>query len=332
MKQVARKHAESDNDPWEILRACGQPGLFITATDTNIGKTTVTAALAGAFTRLGVKVGICKAVASGCPRHRLRGSARGADDDKLFSPDAAIAAKMAGLDPTDTELLKFLSPIRFAAPVSPHVAARLERRRPDWRRLAEAIDYWRRHCELLLVEGAGGWLVPLDDNLFTVADLAIILALPVVVISTASLGTLNHSWLTVESIRSRRLPLAGLVANRVRQPPDLIAATNLEEMPRLMRTPLLAALPETTMGRKGDIPASLVEALAPFAEQWWQNYGGSSAGKPRSYSRIPGRGGVSKVTVCPDGGASVAGRSTGRTAAAAAGSPAVSAGDILYSF
>ena len=272
MKNVPATAADStvELDPWKILKAFSGPGLFITGTSTDIGKTTVTAALAGAFASLGIRVGICKAIASGCPKHPHRGSASALHNDDLLSPDATISARMAGLNPSDDQVLRFASPIRYAAPVSPHIAARIEDRPPDWTALARAMEYWRTHCDFLLVEGAGGWLVPLDNRLFTVADMASIFALPVVLVTAAYLGTLNHTWLTAECIRHRNLPLAGLVANHVPEPPDMAATTSLEELPHIIHAPMLAQLPQVPQDCSASIPESFVAALQPFARQWWE--------------------------------------------------------------
>ncbi|MGC8624590.1 MAG: dethiobiotin synthase [Phycisphaerae bacterium] len=257
--------------PASILTAFGKPGLFITGTNTDIGKTTVTAALAGAFRRLHIRVGVCKAIATGCSIRPECGNTESLTDDDLMSSDALLPARIAGLDPTDEALLKVISPIRFAAPVSPHVAARLEQREPDWRRLATAMTYWRTHCDFLLVEGAGGWLVPLNSRLFTIADLATLLALPVVVVTGAYLGTLNHTSLTVEAIRTRNLPVAGLVANRVPIERDISVQSSLDELPHLMHTPMLAVLPNDPQISPTNVPATFIDALEPFARQWWNH-------------------------------------------------------------
>ena len=257
--------------PPSILTAFGKPGLFITGTNTDIGKTTVTAALAGALRRLNIRVGVCKAIATGCSRRPERPVAEVLTDDDLISADALLAARMAGLDTSDETLLKVISPIRFFAPVSPHVASRMEQREPDWQRLAAAMTYWREHCDFLLVEGAGGWLVPLNSRLFTIADLATRLALPVVVVTGAYLGTLNHTSLTIEAIRTRNLPVAGLVANRVPIERDISVQSSLDELPSLMHTPMLAVLPDDPQVSPTFVPASFVDALEPFARQWWSH-------------------------------------------------------------
>jgi dethiobiotin synthetase len=268
---VSNNADDGNISPHKILSAVRKPGLFITGTNTDIGKTTVTAALAGAFRRLNIRVGVCKAIASGCPKHPDRGNDGECTDEDLLSPDAVIAARMAGLDPGDETLMRVISPIRYAAPVSPHVAAQVEERQPDWRRLAAAINYWRENCDFLLVEGAGGWLVPLNDRHFTIADLAQILALPAVIVTGAYLGTLNHTALTVESIRARGIPVAGLVANRVSIERDISVQSSLDELPLVMRTPMLAVLPDDLRVSPTFVPENFVDALEPFARQWWNN-------------------------------------------------------------
>jgi dethiobiotin synthetase len=270
---VRKKTPQISIDPWKILHAFGGPGLFVTGVNTDIGKTTVTAALAGAFARLGIRVGICKPVAAGCPKHPDRGGPEDFTDDDLLSPDAEISMNMIGLNPRDLQLLAYASPIRFAAPVSPHLAARIEERPLDWRRVAAAMEYWRINCDFLLVEAAGGWMSPLDDNprLFTVADLTTVLKLPVVVVTGTYMGTLGQTLLLIESVRARQLPLVGLVVNQVGPSQDLSVNTALDELPRITGLPVLAALPKREKLPEDRIPEEFVDLLAPFARYYYQS-------------------------------------------------------------
>jgi len=255
--------------PRSILKPYRRPGLFITGTATDIGKTTVTAALAGAFHTLGVRVGICKPIATGCPIRPGLDHRTSPTDDDLLSPDIEISARAAGLGTVDQTLMRAMSPLRYAAPVSPHLAARVEQRPPNWHRVAEAFDFWEDSCDVLLVEGAGGWMVPLDDHDFTIADLATILHLPVIVVTNAQLGTLNYTHLTVSAVRQRGLVVGGLVINRVPAKRDLVISSNLEELPRFCAAPLRAVFAETGDIRSAGVPADFIESLAPFARQWW---------------------------------------------------------------
>ncbi|MEI8197003.1 MAG: dethiobiotin synthase [Phycisphaerae bacterium] len=261
-------------DARKILQRYRGRGLFVTATDTDVGKTTITAALAAALVRQGVKVGICKPVASGCPTTPAARQVKRTED--LRSPDAEITLVAAGLDPTSRlgqheavlgrTLLDMASPVLFAIPVSPHIAARLEERTTEWDRVAEALAYWETHCDFLLVEGAGGWQVPLDSTDFTIADLATILGLPVLVVTGAALGILNVAVLTVQAIRARGLEVVGLVANHVPPLPNLEAQENLRELPRLCAAPLRGVFAQSTqpLPRTG-LTEEFVTALEPWA-------------------------------------------------------------------
>jgi dethiobiotin synthetase len=184
-----------------------------------------------------------------------------------MSPDAELAAGYAGWTVND-DLMPMISPVRYAAPVSPHVAARLEGRAPDWAAVNRAMTYWRGQCDLMIVEGAGGWLVPLDDDYYTIADLAAALKLPVAVVHGVYLGSINHTWLTVESIRQRGLQVIGLVANQVPEPIDFAGMSSIEEMPLATGVPLLARLPHRPTATLTHIPEEFIDALEPFTSKW----------------------------------------------------------------
>ncbi len=269
-----KTRSRGSGTPERVLRAYGRPGLFITGTNTEIGKTTVTAALAAALVRLQIRVGVCKPVASGCPKKGDRGVFGRLVDEDMHSPDGESIGRGAGLDVTDDAVMANISPIRLAAPISPHAAQRLEDRRMDWQRVAQALDYWRGHCDFLLVEGAGGWMTPLDeDPVCTVADLASILRLPCLVVAGPSLGTISHTWMTVNGIEERQLKVAGVVMNAVAEPVDLGTMTAIEEIPVLTGVPVLATLPKVKGKANGGVAEELVELLAPAARRLWKQFG-----------------------------------------------------------
>ena len=160
-------------------------GYFVTATDTGVGKTFITAALAAALRARGRDVAVLKPVQSGAT------STDPAGDAALLGADCIYA---------------------FAAPLAPLVAARYEGRTIEAGPiLARAAELAREH-ELLLVEGAGGLLVPLADG-FDLADLAVAIGLPLIVVARAGLGTVNHTLLTIEAARGRGLEVTGVVLN-----------------------------------------------------------------------------------------------------------------------
>jgi len=173
-------------------------GLFITGTDTGVGKTYVATGLSAALRRAGVDVGVMKPAESGC---RMGAGA-------LVPADARALLRASGArDPLD-----LVNPYRFSEPLAPAVAAKRAGIRISIARIMKAFhDLAQRH-DRLIVEGAGGILVPLAGRL-TYLDLAERLHLPVLIVARPNLGTINHTLLTVLAVRSRNLPIAGIVIN-----------------------------------------------------------------------------------------------------------------------
>ena len=211
-------------------------GLFITGTDTGVGKTFVTAGIARQLVAQGVAVGVYKPVCSGCELDSAR---------RPFWPDVAELAAAAGgrFD------LERICPQRFEAPLAPPVAARLEGRTVDSQLLREGARWWSGRADVLLVEGVGGLLCPLTDA-ETVADLAVYLGFPLVIVARLGLGTINHTLLTLEAAQRRGLSVAGLVLNEARPgTPDLLVETNPLEIAARTRVPILAILRHSPAGR-----------------------------------------------------------------------------------
>jgi len=205
-------------------------GLFITGTDTGVGKTVVAAALAAVLRERGVDVGVMKPVATGCDRRR----------EGLVSPDAEFLAVAADAP----EPLDDLCPIRLAEPLAPTVAAARARLTLDLAPLWAAWRRLRRAHDVLLVEGIGGLLCPLAPRM-AVADLAARLGLPLLIVARPTLGTINHTALTVEAARARGLPIAGIVINRYHpDTADLAELTSPDEIERVTRVPVLGLLPD----------------------------------------------------------------------------------------
>jgi dethiobiotin synthetase len=203
-------------------------GFFVTATDTGVGKTVVTAALAHALGEHGLRVALCKPVQSG----NLASDAGG---------DVAVLIRLSGV----AARVEDVSVYAFAAPLAPRVAAEREGVTVELEPiLARVLGLGERH-DAVLVEGAGGLLVPLAGGL-TVADLACRLGYQLVVVARPGLGTVNHTALTVEAARRRGLTVAGVVLNGCRDGLDASVADNprlIEELtgvPVIGRTPWLA--------------------------------------------------------------------------------------------
>jgi len=175
-------------------------GFFVTGTDTGVGKTRVAVALCRAFAARGLRVAAMKPVASG--------SARGARG--LRNGDALELKRAMNVRATYAEV----NPYAFEPPIAPHIAAAEAGVRIDFRVLKDAYRRLRERSDVVIVEGAGGWLAPLDDAR-GFADLAVAWRLDVVIVVGLRLGCLNHALLTAESVERRGLRIAGWVANAV---------------------------------------------------------------------------------------------------------------------
>lgn len=196
-------------------------GLFVTGTDTGVGKTFVTAALASRLHHRRWKVAAVKPAESGCED----------GPDGLISADADVIAEAAGGWQPRTARCMF----RLRTAVAPGVAARREHVEIDLVDCVAFVKAVAAQAEVTLVEGAGGWRVPLDRHHHTIADLAKRVALPVVVVARATLGTINHSVLTAEAIAHDGCELACIILS-VRPGDDLAAAmSNADEIARLIR-------------------------------------------------------------------------------------------------
>jgi dethiobiotin synthetase len=204
------------------------PGLFITGTDTGVGKTYVGAMIARSLADGGHRVGVYKPAASGCTR----------ENGDLVSADAVTLWNAAGR-PGD---LDRVCPQRFAAPLAPHLAAREEGKQLDVDLLRQGIEYWRDRSDVIVVEGAGGLMSPLGAEQY-VADLATELGFPLIVVSRNVLGTINQTLQTLIAAEFRGgLPVAGVVLNHVAPPSadDVSLATNRRELAARLSAPVLA--------------------------------------------------------------------------------------------
>lgn len=222
-------------------------GLFITGTDTGVGKTVLTAALAIVLRQRGRDVGVFKPVASGCVRRR----------EGLVSEDAEFLAKAVEA----AETLEDISPVRFEEPLAPTGAAARMGAEVDLAPVWEAWGRLREAHEVLLVEGIGGILCPVTPAT-SVADFAKEFALPILVVARSGLGSINHTALAVEAARSRGLAVAGVVINRYNhESPDLAEMTSPDEIRRVTGVEVLGLVPED---RATDFAAGVVgpEVLA----------------------------------------------------------------------
>jgi dethiobiotin synthetase len=190
-------------------------GLFVTGTDTGVGKTVVAAALAAALRAAGRRVAAAKPVLTGTD-----------EPPTVWPRDDELLAAAAGSTP------EVVAPLRFGPPVAPHLAARLAGTRIDPHELERTARAAGRGADVLVVEGVGGLLVPLTDD-YCVRDLAAALALPVVVAARPGLGTINHTLLTLEAARAGGLEVRAVVLTPWPGRPSALEASNRETIARL---------------------------------------------------------------------------------------------------
>jgi dethiobiotin synthetase len=218
-------------------------GLFVTGTDTGVGKTVVAAAACAALAARGEVVAAFKPV--------LTGQDESPGD---WPPDHELLAVAANAGQSPEEV----SPYRFGPPLSPHYAAELSDATLDPARLLDTARTAAARADLLVCEGIGGLLVPITTG-YSVRDLAVELGMPVVIAARTGLGTINHTLLTVESARAAGLRVAGVVMTPWPPDPRPIERSNRATVERLAGVPV-SGLPPA-------VPASLatVGAALPLA-------------------------------------------------------------------
>jgi dethiobiotin synthetase len=176
-------------------------GFFVTGTDTDVGKTFISAKICQSLIAQGYSVRVRKPIASGCIRQA---------DDTLLSEDALQLQQGA----QTSESLAEICPYQFEPPVSPHLALQQANLHVSIQQLAEHCQISQQDNEMLIVEGAGGWLSPLASDGFN-QDLAVILQLPVILVIANRLGCLNSALLSAQAIRQAGLRLHSVVINNV---------------------------------------------------------------------------------------------------------------------
>lgn len=227
------------------------PGIFVTGTDTGVGKTAVGAALALFLRERGVKVGVCKPVETGIP------------DPETLGPDASLLRWAA----SSSDSKEILSPFRFRAPLAPSLAAHREGVRIPPASLAEAVAKTAVGKDFLIVEGAGGLMVPLNGGFLT-ADLVRSIGLPLLVVSRPALGTINHTLLTVFAARAMEIPLAGFVINAMPERPDEAEDSAPHTLASLASADLLGVLPRVE-GDEQEKVEKLAAAIAALPTLPW---------------------------------------------------------------
>lgn len=201
-------------------------GFFVTGTDTEVGKTIISVGLIKVLQGRGYRVAAMKPVASGCQQTQ----------QGLRNKDALALQAAADIKPA----YEIVNPYAFAPAIAPHIAARQVDVSIDLERLLRFFQQIQTAADAVVVEGAGGWQVPLNDHQ-TIADLALKINLPVVLVVAIKLGCINHALLSADSIRATGLPLAGWVANDFLD--DVEHTTIIESIAGRIGAPCLGVVP-----------------------------------------------------------------------------------------
>ena len=229
-----------------MLRPITIPGLFVTATDTGVGKTVVAGGIADWFRRRGFRVGVCKPAATGCEHVR----------EGLVSEDAEFLAHCADA----AAPLDIICPQRFAEALAPAVAAERAGRRLDWQAIQRALEEIAAEADVLIVEGVGGVMVPMDEK-FILRDVIRWLGLPTIVVARPGLGTINHVLLTMSALREADVRTAGLIINRYPADSASVAEeTNLRVIEKWAKAPLLTVVPDEPF-TPPTLPEGIVAAM-----------------------------------------------------------------------
>jgi dethiobiotin synthetase len=226
-------------------------GIFITGTDTGVGKTVVACALVRALRAMDARVAVMKPVASGSKR----------TPEGLRNEDALALMEAAGT-PADSTAYAEINPYCFEPPVSPHIAAKEAGIEVDTNLIRQRYDALAARSDWVIVEGAGGWFAPINAHQ-TMADLAWALSIPALMVVGLRLGCLNHAQLTRLGVESQGVTLLGWIANGIDPQMDR-SPENLAALERLLGEPPLAVIAHSADGASG---VTLTEVAARLASQ-----------------------------------------------------------------
>jgi len=221
-------------------------GLFIAGTDTEVGKTFVSAILLRILRRQGINATYFKPVATGCPAGR-----------GLLPEDLAFVQDLAGVELSEPHHC----PIRYEKPLAPMAAAELEGHPVSVEEIIRAFDALRKESPFLIVEGVGGVMVPLGKD-YLLVDLMEQFGLPCLVVARPSLGTINHTLLSIRALQNKSITVLGFVTNGKKDPTDEAAATSPSLISRFSGIPFLGHIP--IFRPEAEPIDAFIESKAPF--------------------------------------------------------------------
>jgi len=198
--------------------------IFVTGTDTGVGKTVIVACLASSLIKIGKKVAVYKPVQCG-----------NLIDGNIKSPDLAIVKELSGM--SDKDLVNDFS---FSLAASPHLAAEHDKAKVDIQTIKDHAKSLLNSYDFVIIEGAGGLIVPLTRT-YTVLDLIKDLSIPTLIVSRASLGTINHTSLTINTLKSLEIPVLGIILNYFKG--GIIEEDNKKIINTLNNIPIIGVVP-----------------------------------------------------------------------------------------
>ncbi len=204
-------------------------GVFIAGTDTDVGKTIVTAGLIHVLRSNGYNAAYFKAALSGALK----------TGNKLIPGDTELVCKVSKLD----EAYENITPYVYKAPVSPHLAAKLENNPIDLKKMMDRYAYLKENYDFIVAEGSGGIVCPLIDNergVYTLENLIKDLNMNVIIVARAGLGTINHSVLTVKYIENLGIKIKGIIINNYKE--GLLYDDNIQMIEKLTKVPIIGKL------------------------------------------------------------------------------------------
>ena len=228
-------------------------GLFITATDTEVGKTVITGAIGAALAARGLQVGVMKPIASGGVADR---------NGKLVSEDATFLMQAARILEKDRDLV---NPLCLAPALTPAVAATLSGTTVHIPAILQSYEALTKKYNPVIVEGVGGITAPLWEE-YLVADFMVALALPAIIVTRPNMGTINHTLLTVEYAWQRGIQVAGIIINGWNEEEvGVLERSNADYIARLTKVPILGKFPRSV---GISVPEARTLELALLAEKY----------------------------------------------------------------
>lgn len=204
-------------------------GFFVTATDTSIGKTIVSAALIRAMRYMGHKAAAMKPIETGCVKR----------DNILLPSDGIFLKNVSSMN----EKINTITPCMYEKPLSPLAASEIEDKEVDLPRIMQAYKDLSGRYDVIIVEGIGGLSVPISRNYF-VSDLVAEMALPLIIVARPTLGTINHTLLTIHYAISKELAIAGVIINYSSEPEnDIAEETNKKTLKLVTEVPIIGTFP-----------------------------------------------------------------------------------------